>query len=160
MTYRTCGRSGLEKARFGVPRLARRCGVGGNPERIRRVCCLGGVAGRYLMWMTRSVRQSDAGGLSPLLVLAIGLQLMLSGAGLAAGACGESLERVGVRRLSEQVVQAFRELSERAAVRTKSPGVEPDWAETPRVLAGSGAPCERATVRLSAWVLSTAPPVA
>ena len=112
------------------------------------------------MWMTRSVRQSDAGGLSPLLVLAIGLQLMLSGASLAAGACGESLERVGVRRLSEQVVQAFREMSERAAVRTGSTETEPDWAETPRTLAGSTGPCERAAVWLSAWVLSTAPPVA
>ncbi len=108
--------------------------------------------------MTRSVRQSDAGGLSPLLVLAIGLQLMLSGASLAAGACGESLERVGVRRLSEQVVQAFREMSDRAVARSKAQALEPDWAEAPRAVSSTVA--WHLTVRpaLSAWVLSTAPP--
>jgi hypothetical protein len=110
--------------------------------------------------MTRSVRQSDAGGLSPLLVLAIGLQLMLSGAGLAAGACGESLERVGVRRLSEQVVQAFREMSDRAATRSDSAGVEPDWADAERVALSTASPSLVVRPALSAWVLSTAPPAA
>lgn len=121
---------------------------------------MGGVAGRYLLWMTRSVRQSDAGGLSPLLVLAIGLQLMLSGAGLAAGACGESLERVGVRRLSEQVVQAFREMSDRAATRTEANAAEPDWADAERVASSTAVPDLIVCLAVSAWVLSTAPPVA
>jgi hypothetical protein len=112
------------------------------------------------MWMTRSVRQSDAGGLSPLLVLAIGLQLMLSGASLAAGACGESLERVGVRRLSEQVVQAFREMSDRAATRTEATAAEPDWADAERVAASTGVVGPVIRPAVSAWVLSTAPPVA
>ena len=110
------------------------------------------------MWMTRSVRQSDAGGLSPLLVLAIGLQLMLSGASLAAGACGESLERVGVRRLSEQVVQAFREMSDRAATRTEANSAEPDWAEADRVAVSTAGAALIVRPTLSAWVLSTAPP--
>src|SRR5690606_20933013 len=92
-------------------------------------------SGRYFPRMTRSARHTEpAGGLSALVVLAIGLQLMLSGASLAAGACGESLERVGIRRLSEQVVQAFREMSERAARRADARRAEPEWADAPRAV--------------------------
>lgn len=109
--------------------------------------------------MTRSARHTEpAGGLSALVVFAIGLQLMLSGASLAAGACGESLERVGIRRLSEQVVQAFREMSERAVVRAEPPRAEPDWDEAPRAIHAAVAPGLRAAPKLSAWVLSVAPP--
>lgn len=93
-----------------------------------------------------------------MLVLAIGLQLMLSGASLAAGACGESLERVGVRRLSEQVVQAFREMSDRAVARSKAPVLEPDWADAPRGASSTATPGLTVRMALSDWVLSTAPP--
>jgi hypothetical protein len=109
--------------------------------------------------MTRSVRHPDASnGLGTLVVLAIGLQLMLSGAGLAAHACSDSLDRTGIRRLSDSVAQALRDMSERAV--RASAGVEraAEWGDTPRrvSLGADRGPVVRA--RLSPWLLSIPPP--
>lgn len=111
--------------------------------------------------MTRTASQTDpSGGLNALVVLAIGLQLMLSGATLAAGACGDSLERVGVRRLSEQVVQAIREISDRSSVRTGTPQAEPDWTEAPRAMWAQPAVLVSDSRDLPVWIHALPPPAA
>lgn len=109
--------------------------------------------------MTRPIRHPDTpNGLGTLVVLAIGLQLMLSGAGLATHARADGLDRTGIRRLSDSVVQALREISERA-VREGS-GIEhaPDWADAPARVWYQPADAVVVRPRLSAWVLSVAPP--
>lgn len=112
------------------------------------------------MQMPRTSRQTDApNGLSTVVVLAIGLQLMLSGAALAAGACGDSLDRTGVRRLSDTVVQAIREISERAVLNARTPEAGPAGAEAgPRCVLPTGVVAFAPTPRLSAWVLTLPPP--
>ncbi|MCC5823483.1 MAG: hypothetical protein LAT64_05690 [Phycisphaerales bacterium] len=110
--------------------------------------------------MARTSRQTDAPtGLSTVVVLAIGLQLMLSGAALASSACGDSLDRTGVRRLSDTVVQAIREISERAVLNARTPEAGPAFAEAgPHHARPTGALAFAPAPRLSAWVLTLPPP--
>lgn len=110
--------------------------------------------------MPRTSRQTDAPtGLSTVVVLAIGLQLMLSGAALAAGACGDSLDRTGVRRLSDSVVQAIREISERGVLKARAPEAGPAFADDgPRRVRPTGELAFAPPPRLSAWVLTLPPP--
>lgn len=102
-------------------------------------------------------KHEASGSLGTIVVLAIGLQLLLSGASLAAVSSGDPLDRTGVRRLSDSVVQALREISVRA-VRPASPATEAAWsldAAEPRT------PDQRATITrpmLDAWLLSLPPP--
>lgn len=98
-----------------------------------------------------------SGGLGTIVVLAIGMQLLLSGASLTAVSSGDPLDRTGVRRLSDSVVQALRDISVRA-VRPASPALEPDW--TPGVSAVGVEPGSILVARpmLGAWLLSLPPP--
>lgn len=95
-----------------------------------------------------------SGGLGTIVVLAIGLQLLLSGASLTAVSSGDPLDRTGVRRLSDSVVQALRDIS----VRAVRPALEPDW--TPGVSAVGVEPGSILVARpmLGAWLLSLPPP--
>ena len=111
--------------------------------------------------MTRSVRHADASnGLGTLVVLAIGLQLMLSGAGLAAHACSDSLDRTGIRRLSDSVAQALRDMSERA-VRSNA-GVEhsPDWSDAPSAVRHDADGDLTVRHHVAVWALALPPPAA
>lgn len=110
--------------------------------------------------MPRASRQTDAPtGLSTVVVLAIGLQLMLSGASLASGACGDPLDRTGVRRLSDTVVQAIREISERGVLTARTPEAGPACDEAaPRRVRPAGVVAFAPEPRLSAWVLTLPPP--
>lgn len=109
--------------------------------------------------MNRPSRHPETtAALGALMALAIGLRLVLSGATLAASACTESLDRVGVRRLSESVVQAIREMSERAVASADAPQTEPTWEPAPvRLVAGSGL-AARVDPGLGFWLTSLPPP--
>lgn len=109
--------------------------------------------------MNRPSRHPETtAALGALMALAIGLRLVLSGATMAASACTESLDRVGVRRLSESVVQAIREMSERAVASVETPPSEPTWAPTPARLAASAGLPLRADPGLGFWLTSLPPP--
>lgn len=94
------------------------------------------------------------------MVLAIGLQLMISGVGLAAHACGDSLDRTGIRRLSDSVAQALRDISERTIRETGRIEAAPDWDESVR----SSVPGDLAVCPAADWlpnrVLPQPPPSA
>lgn len=104
-----------------------------------------------------SGKPESAGSLGTIVVLAIGLQLLLSGASLAAVSSGDPLDRTGVRRLSDSVVQALREISVRA-VRPASPALEPDWSPEVSGLAVEPGPVPVGRPMLDAWLLSLPPP--
>lgn len=109
--------------------------------------------------MNRPTRASDsAPALGALVVLAIGLRLMLSGATVAASACTDSLERAGVRRFSETVVQALREISERAGVSARTPPTEREWTPAPTRSAATAPVLATGVTPLSPWVTTLPPP--
>ena len=113
--------------------------------------------------MTRAARATDAStALSTLVVLTIGLRLMLAGATVAVTVASDSLDRTGVRRLSESVAQAIREIHERSAAPAvaREPRDEPTWDATAQApaLAGTDAPAFRAFDRLTPWSTALPPP--
>lgn len=105
-----------------------------------------------------SGKHEAPGGLGTIVVLAIGLQLLLSGASLAAVSAGDPLDRTGVRRLSDSVVQALREISVRA-VRPACAASEPDWTpEETSVTRAETRWTDSTPPMLAAWMLSLPPP--
>lgn len=108
--------------------------------------------------MTRPVRHPEPGGLGALVVLALGFQIMLAGAALAGAACADPFERTGVRRLTEQVAQAIREISDRAIAQASTPRAAPTWDDAPVAERAERTPGFTVRPALSAWVLSVAPP--
>jgi hypothetical protein len=102
-------------------------------------------------------KHEATGSLGTIVVLAIGLQLLLSGASLAAVPSGDPLDRTGVRRLSDSVAQALREISVRT-VRLANPASEAAWSPD---ACEPGTPEQRAMIdrpMLDAWLLSLPPP--